>query len=340
MILILTEPRDAHANHVETRLRERGAELVRFDWAQFPSEAEVSLAYTPLGASACTLRVGGESIDLQRVATVWDRRPQNPVAHAELTDGAIRAHVEKECKIFVQDVWSCLDCPWVPAPRSVIFRAHLKAVQLKLAGELGFELPPTLVTNSPEDFLEFYREHNGNLISKVIGLPSIVRDETTFSRFTKLVSKRDVGHAGALRFCPVIFQACVPKRLELRITVVGRAVFAAEIHSQESNQTRVDWRHYDHFQTRYLPHALPPDLEQRCVQLVERLGLYYGAIDMALTPDGRYVFFEINPNGQYLWIELATGLPISDALCDLLMAGSSGDRTTAHGLQARAGGRS
>jgi glutathione synthase/RimK-type ligase-like ATP-grasp enzyme len=78
---------------------------------------------------------------------------------------------------------------------------------------------------------------------------------------------------------------------------------------------------------------LPPDLEQRCVQLVDRLGLCFGAIDLALTPDGRYVFFEVNPNGQYLWIELATGLPISDAICDLLTSGASGPAPAASTLR-------
>ena len=53
---------------------------------------------------------------------------------------------------------------------------------------------------------------------------------------------------------------------------------------------------------------------------MEGLGLRYGAIDMVFTPDGRYVFLEINPNGQYLWIEYQTGMPISDAICDLLMS--------------------
>ncbi|MEV4245300.1 hypothetical protein AB0J63_18065 [Streptosporangium canum] len=50
-------------------------------------------------------------------------------------------------------------------------------------------------------------------------------------------------------------------------------------------------------------------------------GLTYGAIDLILTPDGRYVFLEINPNGQFLWIEDATGLPIGAAIGDLLMSG-------------------
>lgn len=130
-----------------------------------------------------------------------------------------------------------------------------------------------------------------------------------------------MGYATALRFCPVIFQAYVPKLFELRITVVGKQVFAAEIHSQQANHTRHDWRRYDNYKTPHLPHQLPCSMEQRCVHLVEQLGLSYGAIDMVVTPDGRYVFLEINPNGQYLWIEETTGLPISDAICDLLMSG-------------------
>jgi glutathione synthase/RimK-type ligase-like ATP-grasp enzyme len=128
----------------------------------------------------------------------------------------------------------------------------------------------------------------------------------------------------------MIFQAYVPKLVELRITVVGRRIFAAEIHSQRTNHTRCDWRRYDQGQTPHRPHELPRDLEQRCTALVERLCLRYGAIDMVLTPDGRYVFLEINPNGQYLWIEHETGLPISEAICDLLTGGEPDSRAEPH----------
>ena len=139
-------------------------------------------------------------------------------------------------------------------------------------------------------------------------------------RYTEIVSRRDVGYTDSVRYVPVLFQAYVPKRVELRVTVVGQQVFAAEIHSQASHRTRHDWRRYDFFKTIYLPHELPREVERRCLQLVERLGLCYGAIDMILTPDNHYVFLEINPNGQYLWIENETGLAISDALCDLLIS--------------------
>ena len=68
-----------------------------------------------------------------------------------------------------------------------------------------------------------------------------------------MVSRRDVGYAHAVRYCPIIFQAYVPKRVELRITVVGERVFPAEIRSQETNHTRHDWRRTTTFKTHLRP---------------------------------------------------------------------------------------
>jgi hypothetical protein len=321
MILILTDDFDPHADHVERKLRQRGAELFRFDPKKIPSSVEMSIAYSAVGKVRWELSTGDDQIDLSRIRSVWYRRPNASVADPSITNKVTRDYIEDECKFFTNDVWNMMECLWLPAPPSAIRKADLKASQLSLAGSLGFELPPTLFTNSPKEFLEFYREHNGNIVSKLLSSSLYKLTGTTFNRYTHVVSKRDVAYWRSVRFCPVIFQAYVPKRVELRITVVGRKVFAAEIHSQHSNHTRHDWRRYDQYQTPYFPHELPADLRQRCIQLVESLGLCYGAIDMVLTPDDRYVFLEINPNGQYLWIEEMTGLPISEAVCDLLISG-------------------
>jgi hypothetical protein len=326
MILLLTPGIDAHADHIEYMLRERGAGFVRLNPGKFPSEVEVSLAYSAVGQARHTLRAGTEVIDLGGVSAVWYPRPQPASLHAEITDPSTRKLVQEECNQFLEDLWNCLDCLWLPGPPLVTKRAMFKASQLRAAGALGFELPPTLFSNSPADFREFYRRHNGNIISKPaeLSFSGLVGDRCY--RYTEVVSKRDVAYAPAIRYCPVIFQAYVPKRVELRITVVGRRVFAGEIHSQASNHTRHDWRRYDFFQTVYQPHQLPPEVAERCVQLVENLQLCYGAIDMVLTPDGRYVFLEINPTGEYLWLEDATGLPISEAFCDLLQSGAAARR--------------
>ena len=323
MILILTEAADPHADHVEQKLRERGADFMRLNPAQFPSKVNLSLSYSATGRQQGLLRTDERTLDLGPLEAVWYRRPQPPVPHEEITDQACRDYLKKECQIYLSDVWDSLDCRCVPAPPAVIRRAELKASQLKTAGALGFEIPETLFTNSPEEFLEFYRRHSGQIVSKLASASFHGFAGSTFMRYTQLVSRADVSAASAVRFCPVIFQSYVPKRVELRVTIVGQEVFAAEIHSQQTNHTRHDWRRYDYFQTPYLPHELPPDVARRCVKLVARLGLCYGAIDLVLTPDGRYVFLEINPNGQYLWVEQETGLPISDAICNLLMSGAT-----------------
>lgn len=322
MILLLTSPRDSHVDHVASRLRQRGASYIRFDPACFPSAAEASISISAAGKTSYKLKVGDEHIDLGDVVAAWYRRPGRPAAHPAVSDTDVRRFIDEECKSFFSDVWASLDCLWLPALPAGVRQAGLKLTQLKVAGELGFELPPTLVTNSPRELLEFYRQHDGRIISKLIGTAFSSTLGNTFVRYTEAVRPRDIAHAEDLRHCPVIFQAYVPKRIELRITVVGTRVFAAEIHSQATHHTRLDWRRYDDQQTPYMPHDLPRELQHSCTQLVARLGLHYGAIDMVLTPDDRYVFLEINPNGQYLWIEHETGLPITEAICDLLITGT------------------
>lgn len=318
MILILTSPVDPHADRVERKLRARNVEVFRFDPARFPADASLSLGYGPDGTATGKLRADGTTIDLSATRAAWYRRPGRPVADVGITDTATRAFVEEESATVVQDAWASLPIAWLPAPRHILRWAQRKATQLRIAGQLGFELPPTLISNDPADFLAFYQEHNGQVVSKLAAFTHIPEIDRAFARYTEVVSTRDIGYADGIRFCPMIFQAYVSKRVEVRVTVVGSELFAAEIASQTTHHTRHDWRHYDPTATPISAHTLPLDLAERCTRLVACLGLRYGAIDLVLTPDGRYVFLEINPNGQYLWIEDATGLPISDAICDLL----------------------
>jgi hypothetical protein len=111
-----------------------------------------------------------------------------------------------------------------------------------------------------------------------------------------------------LRCCLSLFQQKLPKQLEIRVTVVCREVFAAEIHSQISPKTRIDWRKYDIANTPHYPHQLPKDVEEKCLSLTRHFGLDFNTIDLILDPDGRYWFLEMNPNGLWAWIESARQL--------------------------------
>jgi glutathione synthase/RimK-type ligase-like ATP-grasp enzyme len=252
---------------------------------------------------------------------VWLKASRMPgTAAPPIRDPVVREFVDQDCSAFLSSAWDFLGARCVPGPPSAMMAGQLKAPQLRRAAALGFEIPRTSFTNDPDAFLALHRERSGKIVTKVTGSLLVRRQiGEEFFRYTEPVTTRDVAFAHAISYCPIIVQAYVPKRLELRITVVGDEVFAAEIHSQQSNHTRHDWRRYDLRLTPHRIHELPRATAERCRRLVESLGLRYGAIDLILTPDGRYVFLEINPGGQYLWIEQATGLPISEALCDLLV---------------------
>jgi glutathione synthase/RimK-type ligase-like ATP-grasp enzyme len=124
-------------------------------------------------------------------------------------------------------------------------------------------------------------------------------------------------HLDAVRFAPVIFQEHIRADIDLRITMIGDAIFVAAIISGETDY-HVDFRMTMHAAP-IQPHVLPDEVVVKLRALMAALGLVYGAIDMRLTPEGEYVFLEVNPAGQWLFIEERTGQPITAALADHLL---------------------
>ncbi|HEY5808110.1 MAG TPA: hypothetical protein VIT67_09100 [Povalibacter sp.] len=318
MILIVTAPEDATANKVESMLRARGAQVLRFDSADFPANANITIGYRP-GIPKYTFRVRGEVYRFDTLEAVWFRKPGSVQASAAITDEEVRHVMEQDASEFLASVWDSLDCRVLPGKPSAMKVGQRKASQLGRAQQLGFELAPTIVSNDPQEFLDLYRAESGRLISKINGALQLrSRMGSEFMRYTNPVSKRDVMRAQSIAHGPLVLQAYVPKQMEIRVTVVGEQVFAAEIHSQTTNRTKLDWRRYDLGATPHHPHNLPAVVAQRCVDLVKVSDLTYGTIDLILTPDGRYVFLELNSAGEYGWIEQLSGLPISEAIADFL----------------------
>ena len=310
MIVVLTKTRDVHADEVEARLRSRGAAFVRFD----PRDAGI----TPIAVERDgRMRLG--AIDLDEVSAVWLRRPGAPRAGPDVDDAAMRRYVELELELLVDGIWESLDCAWLPGRYPEIRRADHKLGQLRLASELGFVVPPSLITNDARELVRFFEEQGGALISKLASPAVFWTEPRVAIRYTQIVTLADLGYATqTLRHAPMLFQKRIDKALEVRVTVVGDRVFAAEIDTQRNARTVVDSR-TDFSTTHYDVHALPSSIEARCRTLTRRSGLSYSTIDLIVTPEGDYVFLELNPNGQYLWIEQRTGLAISDAIADLLI---------------------
>jgi hypothetical protein len=322
VILILTAPDDDGSDRVEGLLRERGHDVVRFDPAELGAGSSLSITYLQdRGWQRRVVRADGAVLDLERVTAAWVRRPGPPCSvHPE---PAMRAYIVDEWRDAIADLWTGLPCAWIPARPPIIQLVQRKSQQLIAATAVGFAIPETAFTSAAEDFYALHQRHDGEIVTKLASATAFIRHfGASAVRFTE--SAADDGVAAlAMRHAPLVVQQKIAKRVELRVTVVGDRVFAAELHSQQRSHTRDDWRRYDPQRMSVLPHELPARVGEQCVELTRRLGLCYSALDLIVTPGGDHVFLEINPSGQFGWIEEATGLPISEAICDLLTCGDA-----------------
>ena len=127
-------------------------------------------------------------------------------------------------------------------------------------------------------------------------------------------------HGGLHCQSSATFQELLQKSLEIRVTVVGRRVMSASIDSQVSARAAHDWRRDGlRMLQDWRPYQLPQEIEEKILRLMDYFCLNYGAIDIILTPDDQHVFLELNPGGEFFWLERTPGLPISDAIADVLL---------------------
>ena len=260
------------------------------------------------------LGVRGAIYPLGDLPSVWYRRPVGPrvrPGRPGLTEWAIWEGEEA-----LAGLWRSHDALWVNHPDDNR-RAEFKQAQLLRAGELGFQVPRTLVTNSGAAARAFAEEIAGPLICKPLRLGRVMHDGEEKLFMTSKVDRALLSDLGEGRET-YLLQDLVEKRSDIRVTVIDGRSFAVEIDSQSDPASTVDWR-CGGTALRHSVHRLPAEISDLCAALCESYGLRFGAIDMALNPDGAYTFFEINPNGQWAWIEQLTGQPLSSALADLLL---------------------
>lgn len=214
-----------------------------------------------------------------------------------------------------------LDCVCVPVlcrPRFTSLAAN-KIRQLEMAARVGFTVPPTCLTNSPDDIRHFVRENTPCVYKPVdhASLPAVVNGEIK-AIYAQRVDEKALGNDEELAYCASTFQAEIQKAAELRVTVVGNEVFAAKISS--SSQAEVDSRTYDLADTPYTGISLPSEVETKCKSLLSELQIEFGAFDLIQDEHGDLVFLEVNPTGSWAYIQYLTGLPIATAIGNWLVA--------------------
>ena len=319
-VLIITKSDDNESvGMVAEAVRERGGRAFRFDTDRFPSEIRLVARYGPGGAERLALSAGDEEVDLAEVTALWHRRLHVAGRLPREMDAQLRAASAGEARATVMGLLAALDVFRLD-PEENIRRAAHKQLQLRLAREAGLDVPRTLITNDPAAVRDFAASCPGRVVTKMMSSFAVYdaggREHVVF---TNELRPEDLADLSGLRLCPMTFQERVEKAAELRVTVVGRRVFTASVNSGASARAADDWRRDGlGLVEAWEEDELPREVEGALLRLMDACGLNYGAADFIRTPDGRHVFLEVNPSGEFFWLERRPGLPISAAIADLL----------------------
>lgn len=317
-ILIVAPLTDEHGQQVRAELEKRGERVFTLDLAELPQWASVNVSVETLQPLSAKFSRDREPFDLDEIETIWMRRFNAPIPSPLVGDPGFAV---SECHQLLVGLAQTLRARrWVnPLSALALDAGWGKIRQLDAARWVGLEIPRTLATNDPERAREFLGTCSAGAIYKPFAAyEKRLRDGQLHSIWTTEITEELLARQLPwVAFAPCIFQERVPKRVELRVTVMGARAFACEIHSQTDPAALVDYRR------RYLavPHAtheLPAEVKGKLIRLHRDLGLVFGTADLILTPDGRYVFLETNQQGQWLWSGVKTGYPLVASFCDLL----------------------
>ncbi|MGH3319148.1 MAG: hypothetical protein ACRDN9_03025 [Streptosporangiaceae bacterium] len=177
--------------------------------------------------------------------------------------------------------------------------------------------PRTLISNDPVGVREF-AEQVGRVIYKPLSPGGIQEEGQHHALYARRLLPEDCGDP-SISLTAHLFQEWVEHDHAVRMTVVDDRLFAVAIHAR-SEAARVDWRS-DYDALTYEVITAPADVRAGVRKLMTGLGLRFGALDFLVTHDGSWTFLEINPNGQWAWIE-EVAPAIASAIADGLTRGA------------------
>jgi len=313
-VLIITNDHDIHADTIVLELNKRNVPVFRFHPEDFPHACSISIEIQN-GSIEGEIATSSRTVAFKDICAAWYRRQQNLLAGSgNVLSTQLNDYVKVQSMATLRTLYESLQTLWVGHPHK-LQRADIKALQLAEASRAGLMTPYTLISNRPTKAAAFVDQlGEAECAIKPLHASGVQNEEGYRLPLTTTLPKDHPLDSVAL--APNIFQPYVSKAAELRCVVIGRKIFSARINSQADASTTKDWRGMADCQLE--PFSLPEQVEASLLRLMDSFEINFASLDMILTPEGEFVFLELNPNGQWLWLEAELGLPLVASMADLL----------------------
>jgi glutathione synthase/RimK-type ligase-like ATP-grasp enzyme len=317
MVLCLTHSGDFYTiDIVQQHLEKLGYPSFRFNMDEFAINGRFRYMLSGNNNKSC-LQMRDTGIDPARIKAVWYRKGWELKVPDEL-DPAFRATFIKEYNTHRQIFFNQLShVPWMNDMDADHAVNNDKLNQLVLAQASGLRIPKTIFTNDAAAIKGFSHECNNDIVAKLHG--SLSKSMTGNSAFfpTTRLTESDLDRMDDLAYCPMIFQEYIPKAYELRIVYADGEFFTGKIMYEKEEAT--DWRRTQQQTFQWQHYELPFTIKERLTNLMNRLGLHFGALDMIRHKEGDYVFLEVNPQGEWGMLQRDLGYPIGETIAEKLV---------------------
>jgi glutathione synthase/RimK-type ligase-like ATP-grasp enzyme len=258
------------------------------------------------GLECRILASGGHEVDVSTLDVIWWRRTSYPQQiPSSVTDLAHVDLINNDCRAALLGILlNEFRGSWINDPTASRL-AENKLVQLRAADRCGFLVPRTLVSQDPIAIRQFCETLGNNVIVKPVGGTRKAR------LLTRMLAEEHLASEDSMRLCPAIYQEYIPGQRHIRAQCFGDSVYAVLIESQN-----LDWR--VNLEVPFTIVDLPEDVKMHLCDVCKLLGLKMGVVDLKLTPEDKFAWLEINPQGQFLFAEGLSGLDLTSAFADFL----------------------
>jgi glutathione synthase/RimK-type ligase-like ATP-grasp enzyme len=314
-VLIITNSYDEHAHTLVPEIERLGGVVYRMDVDRLHTHFSINIDFNSKKPSF-TLTTPVGKISSREVFSAWFRRPCEIFTKISSLEQKL---ITQEIRAIVKSlpIYLPKEALVVNHPTKVILASN-KPRQIKLAKKVGLKIPPTIITSSVQKAKKFIKSHSKVVVKAIDS--GLAEYDNKFLCIHTSELKEDID-LSLIKNCPTLLQKRIDKKTELRITIIGKKVFVVEFEPRQIPEADVDWRKAVDKVVK-LPHRvvkLPKDVEKKLLNILNYYKLNFGAIDMAITPKKEYIFFEINPNGQFLWLDGVTKLNLGEEMAKYLL---------------------